>query len=88
MQEQIDKLSRKLKLELNKRIILDDRKNKVELSKDELTVIEQFIYIASHPAQYEIPTIVRISTRYHLDFISWVNGIDVLLCDNSKRWIK
>jgi len=82
MKEQIDKLSRKLKNELGKRIINDERKKKEELTKDELLMIEQFITIAYGHAVYEIPTIVKISMRYHLDFIFWEKGVDVLLCTN------
>ncbi|WP_285011275.1 hypothetical protein [Pedobacter faecalis] len=85
MKEQIEKLSKKLKHELNGRIINDDRKIKAELTPDELLMMEQFIIIASRPSVYKIPIIVKISARYHLDFIWWGQGEDVLLCKNHGK---
>ena len=83
MKEQIDKLSRKLKMQLGKRIIRDDRNTQDELTKDELVLIEELITIASFK-NYKLPMVIKISSRYHLDFIWWAEGIDVLLCKNHK----
>ncbi|MDQ1139460.1 hypothetical protein [Pedobacter agri] len=84
MKEQIEKISKKLKGKLGKRIINDERKHKDELTSDEIAMMEQYITIASNDS-YKIPIIVKISARYQLDFIWWDREVDVLLSDTYKK---